>query len=165
MVTLRLTRKLQKFLGVDYAEELKPATNTLGDWYANGIGTDAGDLILFVNARTLLSVAVPISEADKLAGWFPLRVANLLGMIGVPPTSIEKELRSYDHIQFGKTISRSVLGSLNDLAYQYQAYAEQSAGEKSLSLSRAELEMSKTPFKLIDHRFPLEAALELLASQ
>src|SRR6185295_338552 len=126
MITLQLTHKLHKLLDIDLTEQLKPTTSKLGDWYANLVPTYAGDLIVVANERTLLSVAIPIWESSLLLLLFRLRVGNLLGMIGIQPKAIDDELRHYSQIQFGKTRSRSVLGSMNDFAFHYQVRAERS---------------------------------------
>ncbi len=162
MVTLRLTKKLQKLLDIDLTEQLEPTTGKLGDWYANLVPTYAGDLIVIVNETTLLSVAIPIWESDHLLLLFRLRVGNLLGMIGIQSKAIENELRHYDHIQFGRTASRRIVGSMNDIAWQYQAMAEDATSKKDLSLSEAELKLSQMPCKPIDYRFPCDIAKELL---
>ena len=162
MVTLRLTRKLQKLLDIDLTEQLEPTTSKLGDWYANFVPTYSGDLIVFVNEKTLLSVAIPIWESEHLLSMFRLRVGNLLGMVGIQPKAIENELRSYDQFQFGKTRSRSVLGSMNDIAFQYQVIAEMAENKADLSLSKAELQMSQMPCKPIDYRGPSDVVKELL---
>lgn len=163
MVTLRLTHKLQKLLDIDLTEQLKPTTSKLGDWYANLVPTCAGDLIVFVNEKTLLSVAIPIWETDNLLLLFRLRIENLLRMIGIQSKAIDHELHHYSDIQFGKTRSRSVLGSMNDFAFQYQVIAEQAKNKADLSLSNAEYELSQMPCKPIDHRAPSDLVKELLA--
>ena len=66
MITLRCTRKLLKLLGGFTTEEHLAPTSSLGDWYANIIPTVAGELIVFVNEQTLLSVALPIEMIDAL---------------------------------------------------------------------------------------------------
>lgn len=162
MVTLRLTHKLQKLLDVNLTEQLKPTTSKLGDWYANLVPTYAGDLIVFVNEKTLLSVAIPIWESKNLLLLFRLRVGNLLGMIGIHPKAIDHELRHYSHIQFGKTKSRSVLGSMNDFAFQYQVITEEAENKADLSLSNAEYELSQTPCKPIDYKAPSDVVKDLL---
>jgi hypothetical protein len=164
MVSLRLTHKLHKLLQIDLAEQLQPTTNRLGDWYANFVSTVSGDLIVFVNEKTLLSVAIPMWEADRLLALFRVRVVNLLGMIGIQPRAIENELSHYDHIQFGKTKSRSVLGSMNDIAFQYQVLAEMAENKADLSLSNAEYRMSQMPCKPIAYRVPSEVVKELLVT-
>ncbi len=162
MITLRLTHKLQKLLDIDLDEQHKPTTSRLGDWYANFVPTYSGDLILFVNEMTLLSVAIPFLESSNLLLWFRLRVGNLLGMIRIPSVAIDQELRHYNNIQFGKTVSRSVLGSMNDIAFQYQVIAEMAENEADFSLSNAEYQMSQMPCKPIDYRGPMDVAKELL---
>lgn len=162
MVTLRLTHKLQKLLAIDLTEQLEPTTSRLGDWYANFVPTYSGDLIVFVNEKTLLSVAIPIWESDHLILLFRLRVGNLLGMIGIQSKVIENELGHYDHIQFGKTRSRSVLGSMNDIAFQYQVIAEMAESKADFSLSSAEYQMSQMPCKPINYRGPSDMVKELL---
>ena len=162
MVTLRLTHKLRKLLAIDLTEQLKPTTGRLGDWYANFVPTCSGDLVVLVNEKTLLSVAIPIWESEHLLLLFRMRVGNLLGMIGIQPKTIENEIRHYDQIQFGKTNSRSVLGSMNDIAYQYQGIAEMAKNKADLSLSNAEYQMSQMPCKPIDYRAPMDIARDSL---
>ena len=162
MVTLRLTHKLQRVLDIDFTQQLQPTMNKLGDWYANLVPTYAGDLIVFVNEKTLLSVAIPIWEANNLLLLFRLRVGNLLGMIGIQPRAIDHELHHYSDIQFGKTRSRSVLGSMNDFAFQYQFIAQEAESKAELSLSNAEYQLSQTPCKPIDYRAPVDVVKELL---
>jgi hypothetical protein len=162
MITLRCTQKLQKLLGIVAANTLESTTATLGDWYANLIPTVSGDLIIFVNEKSLLTVAIPIWESNNFVSLFRLRVANLLEMIGINPEEIVNEISHYDQIQFGKTASRTILGSMNDIAWQYQTMAEDAENKIGLSLSKAELSLSQMPCKPIAYRFPSEIARELL---
>jgi len=162
MITLRCTLKLQMFLGIVPANILELTTATLGDWYANLVPTVSGDLIVFVNEKSLLTVAIPIWESNNLIPNFRLRVANLLGMIGINPKEIKNELSHYDQVQFGKTVSRRILGSMNDIAWHYQTLAEEDEDRTDLSLSKAELNLSQLPCKPIDYRFPSEIAKDLL---
>ena len=165
MVTLRLTHILQKLLDIDLSEQLQPTTSKLGDWYANFVPTYSGDLIVLVNEKTLLSLAIPFWESDGLLLLFRLRVGNLLGMIGIPSKVIDQELHHYNDVQFGKTRSRSVLGSMNDIAFQYQAIAEMAENKADLSLSRAEYQMSQMPCKPIDYQGPMDVAKKLLINE
>ena len=164
MITFRCTQKLRTYLGITPVEQPDPPTAILGNWYANLVPTVAGDLIIFVNERTLLTVAVPVWESDRLLELFRLRVANLLGMIGLPQHIIDRETGHFDQIQFGKTASRSVLGSMNDFAWHYQSLAEEAEGKADLSLSNAELNLSQMPCGALDYQFPFEVARELLYS-
>ena len=163
MINLQCTLKLRKYLGVVPNPILKPSTATLGDWYANLIPTSSGDLILFVNEKSLLTVAIPVWESNNLVQLFRIRVANLLNITGVQPKDIAKEIRHYDQVQYSKTASRRILGSMNDFAWHYQMMAEDAESKADLSLSKAELFLSQMPCKPIDYKFPGEVAKELLS--
>ena len=162
MITLRCTQKLRKYLGITPLDQPDPPTAVLGDWYANLIPTIAGDLIIFVNERTLLTVAIPVEQVDLLLELFRLRVANLLGMIGLPQHIIDRETSHFDQVQFGKTASRSVLGSMNDFAWNYQYLAEEARSKADLSLSNAEFNMDQMPCGPLDYQFPADVARMLL---
>jgi hypothetical protein len=162
MFTLRCTRKLLEFLDVEPVEEPEPPTGALGDWYANLIPTCAGYLIIFVNERSLITVAVPAWEAEHLISLFRLRVKNLLTGMGLPQGVIEKELGHLIPVQFAKTASRSILGCMNNMAWHYQVRAEQALEEGDLRLSPVELGLSQMPFSPLDYRFPTDVAEELL---
>lgn len=140
----------------------QPPTAVLGDWYANLVPIFSEGLIMFVNEKSLLTVAIPIWESDNLVPLFRIRVANLLGMLGISPKVIASEIGHLDQVQFGKTASRSVLGSMNDFAWHYQMMAEEASSKTGLSLSKAEYQLSRMPCGLLDYQFPADVAKELL---
>ena len=63
MITLRCTHKLRKHLEISPVAQTVPPTAALGDWYANLIPTVAGDLIIFVSEKSLLTVALPVWDS------------------------------------------------------------------------------------------------------
>lgn len=162
MITLRCTQKLRKYLGVTFVNDLPPTTSFLGGWYANLIPTTTGELILFVNEKTLLTVVIPVWESDNLLPLFRTRVANILFLIGVHPIAIEKEMLHYYHFQFGKTASRSILGSMTDFTKMIQFMTQNATTEEDLRLSNIELDLSQAPCKPIDYKAPIDVARELL---
>ena len=161
MVTLRCTLKLLNYLAIRPVSEPIPSTGRLGDWYANLVPTDASDLIVFVNEKSLVTVAVPAWEAKNLVSHFRARVQNLLELLGVSIESIRSEISHYKQVQFAKTASRSVLGSMNDIAWNYQFMAEGGDESGYLGLSDAEYELSNMP-SIARNIFPSDAAKELL---
>ena len=162
MITLRCTHKLRKYLGVSALESPAAPTAKLGDWYANLVPTAGGDLILCASEKSLLTVVIPARESNNLIPLFRLRVGNILAMLGINAGVIERELTHLEHIQFGKTASRSLLGSMNDFAQMYQYEAERYGGSGILSLSKAELNMSEVPCKPLKYASPDMVARELL---
>jgi len=162
MVTLRCTRKLRRHLDIVPDESPEPSTGVLEDWYANLVPTVAGDLIIFVNERSLLTVAVPEWEVENLVPLFRARVVNLLTMIGVSAEAAGRELSHLATVRFGRTASRSVIGSMNDMAWHYQVMADEGKGKEQLSLSEAEEELSRVPCSPLGYRYPADVAKELL---
>ena len=165
MVTIRCTRKLYKYLEIIPLEAPEPPTGALGDWYANLIPTYAGDLIIFVNERSLVTVAMPVWEFENIIPLFRDRVENLLMMIGIEQEIIDREISHLEPVQFARTASRSVLGSMNDIAWNYQIISEEAEFVAHLSLSDAELKLSQMPSGVLKYRFPSEVALELLTGK
>ncbi len=162
MVTIRCTRKLYKYLEIIPLEAPEPPTGALGDWYANLIPTYAGDLIIFVNERSLVTVAIPVWEFENIIPLFRDRVENLLMMIGIEQEIIDREISHLEPVQFARTASRSVLGSMNDIAWNYQIISEEAEFAVHLSLSDAELKLSQMPSGVLNYRFPSEVAIELI---
>jgi hypothetical protein len=137
----------------------------LGDWYANVTPTVAGELIVFANEQTLLSVALPLEMIDALVPAFAARVYNLLRLLDVLETIALCEQAELSTVEFAKTASRSVLGSLNEISYHYQLVAERQAGDKPLRLSDVELQLSQTLHKPLDYVYPAQVASILLAKR
>jgi hypothetical protein len=162
MVILRCTRKLLKVLDVKPGDTLALSTNLLGEWYANLVPTIGGDLVVFANARTLLSVAIPTSALPQLVPLFAARVYNLLRVIDVPERFANLEIAEYENVLFAKTADRRVLGCLNEIARYYQYVAENHEGDEMISLMSVETELSRYIYKLTGYRYPAEIALELL---
>ncbi len=161
MVTLRCTRKLLKFLDINPVEDSELPTGKLGDWYANLVSTDGGDIIVFVNERSLVTVAIPAWEAENLVVQLRARVRNLLALLGVSKESISSEISHYEEVQFAKASNRSILGSMNDIAWNYQFIAARGEESGYLSLSDAEYRLSNMP-SIARDLFPSDAAKELL---
>src|SRR6266545_8364820 len=125
MYTLRCTRPLLKRLGPLTAPSpgLAPdATTTLGDWYANRLNIGRHRLVLCTNERSLLSVVVPAKDLPQLPQRLAESLAVLLRRIRVPATAITREVREMQWVRFDGTMSRSVLGSMNDFALTAQAF-------------------------------------------
>ena len=164
MITLRCTRKLLDLLDQVPKDDPPSPTAALGDWYANVIPTLAGDLIMFVNERTFLSVAMPVEAMEDLVPGFVTRVYNLLLMIDVPQDVARRERDELRPVTFAKTASRSVLGVMNDVAlgYDHVAAGFLEAGEVP-RIWEAELAMSRRIHSPTDHAFPFKVAKALLA--
>ena len=164
MLTIRCTRKLFDFLDREPAEDPPASTTALGDWYANIVPTPAGDLIIFVNERSLLTVALPAEAKDALISSFVTRVYNLLLNIGISMEVARLECDQIRPVTYAKTASRSVLGSMGDIAFGYQVEAGRALEEgRTPRILEAELRMSERPHSPLDQTFPDRTARSILA--
>ena len=164
MITLRCTRKLLDLLDQVPKDDPPSPTAALGDWYANVIPTLAGDLIIFVNERTFLSVALPVEAIDGLVPRFVTRVYNLLLMIDVPQEVARLERDELRPVTFAKTASRSVLGVMKDVALGYDHAAARFLEDGEVPrIWEAELAMSRRIHSPTDYAFPFKVAKALLA--
>ena len=145
MITWYGTRRFWKALDIKPVESPRPSTTTLGDWYANLIWTTCGNLFVFSNQKTFVSVAIPVSQHDQIEMMFTLRVGNLLSMLGIPLPTVDAEALAIPPIQYAQARDRRQLGHLQSIVYQYQAIADHNEGRHPLSLSDAELDVSGMP--------------------
>lgn len=142
MFTLRCTQKLLgHLLGSKRAPdvpEVQPTT-LLGDWYANVLPLRSHPLVLCVSERTLLPVVLPRADAATLAAHLAQGACIVLAELGVDAALIEEERRKMEKFAIGRTASRRVLGSMNDLVnqlgYQMMRYPGYSLLEQSLLLA------------------------------
>jgi len=108
--TERLLFRLKQFDG----EPSEESTTRLGDWYGNLLRVGQRHALLFISERSRLPVLLPVRAADRLQKELPAAVRDVLTWVGVPPEAIEQELAHMSPMYFGRTRSRSLLGSLTE---------------------------------------------------
>jgi hypothetical protein len=156
--TLRCTKKLLVGLGsMPVLDEVEPTTR-LGDWYANLLFRPGGQVVLFVNERSLLPVLVPASPSSNLLTRFVEVTVDVLRRLGVPTAAIEAEHREMAEMRIGKTGSRQVLGSMNDFANLMEAFRE-----GLVSLSDIAVKLASTPCSPIGMKHPADVVQEMMA--
>jgi hypothetical protein len=155
MVTMRCTQNLLKVLNVKPVERTQASDAKLGDWYAKPVETVAGDLIVCMSAPTFLSVAIPMSQLPLFPIHFHMRVYNLLRHLAIPPEIASAEVEHYKEVRYARTESHQLRGILNDVAGNYQAFAEAQIGRGSLPVSEAEIGIASVPFGAPKYKTPL----------
>ena len=78
-----------------------------------------------MNERTLLSFIIFGVRSDNLKNFissFQLGLIQVLEMIGASQDHMEYVLSEYDSFCYTKTISKSVIGNMNDLVDMYQHF-------------------------------------------
>jgi hypothetical protein len=164
MINLKCTQKLAKFLGVKLCPESVKTDTTLGSWYANLVSTSVGDVVLFVNERSLLSVIVPAVEVSLVLVTFTQRVYQQLVMIGVSESAAKRELFSFNEIQLTKTTSRRILGTMNEISLTYQNLLEDVDYIDSSKLTLVESKANQFIYRPISYRHPSEVTVDLFAN-
>ena len=163
MITIRCTARAAKHLGVTPNPDAPSGTSILGDWFLNLIPTYAGGMLLFVNERSLVSLCVP-AHLESPMNEFYRRVGSLLAMLKIPHETIYRELEHYHELIIGKTNSRVILGSMNELAYLMQCEFDKASPQNPVSLSDLEMYLAIVPMGSIRYKSPGDVAREILGS-
>ena len=132
VIVLRCTRQLLARL--KKVDNLPPVESTtrLGDWYGNTLRIGRRQALIFISERSRLPVLIPIRDANRLPSVFPDAVCQMLAFVGVPATHIADERSQMSEVSFGRTRSRSLLGTLNDFSFMIGASPSLPAKEQSL---------------------------------
>ena len=166
MPTLRCTQKLLNAIGrmaLPARGEAKPTL--LGDWYANRLVITRQHALLFTNEPTLYSFAVLQVRKGMLASLAQVFVEHLklnLAHEDIPVYVIERLVAEYRDIGLAGTASRSVLGSMNDLAYSLEHYVHDAGGMAACDGRKLNAQLNRTPHRPLGWKFAIEALQERL---
>jgi len=160
--TIRFTRKLLKYLHADAHQAEVPPTIVLGDCYANTLFTRHLRLLISVSERSLLPVFVEAKDRSTFADRLRKAVRSVMQDIGVAGSLIEAELNEMSQIRIGSTLSRRVLGSLNELGFLSRYSID---GRPQVDLIALAAEIAETPASLIKYRRPKSMTLALLRNR
>jgi hypothetical protein len=169
MQLIRCTKKLQKEMGLSKASlsESEPADACLGSWHANLIFIARRKCVLFVNDKTLFNFIVPdVSRAQlkALSGLFVSWLACVLAEEEIPEYVREKIMAEYSQIEYANTNSKSILGSMNDLAYHYEYLILSEGGVHSPAVPGIIKRLNHMPMGAIKYRYPIEALKTIYAN-
>ena len=121
MFTLRCTARLRKRLGTTEDTASAPPSTKLGDWYAHLLFTRP-QLVLCVSERTLLPVVIAARDGRLLVPRLHEGVGQTLRALGVAEAAVVAEEDAMMNAVIGKTVSRQVLGSMNDFVCLLDSY-------------------------------------------
>ena len=162
MQLIRCTKKLQKEMGLKKSDisEDEPKESYLGSWHANLIYIDRKKCLLFVNDKTLFNFIVPdISRAQikELSNIFRVNLECVLATEGVSKRAKTKIMSEYESIQYTNTNSKSILGSMNDLAFHYKYLIQSEGGVQSYAVPSIIKKLNHMPMGALAYVFPIEA--------
>ncbi|MGE5047713.1 MAG: DUF6933 domain-containing protein [Deltaproteobacteria bacterium] len=137
MVVLRCTQRLLRRLNQKPAEQAPASSTVLGDWYANIIWMHRRPLVLAVSARSLLPVLFPARDPASLGARFSASLGAVLAALGIPADQIDGEQRHMAKVALARTISRQILGTMNDFGRMLDVAPGQSLLNAALDLAKA----------------------------
>lgn len=132
----------------------------LGSWHANLIYIDGKKCVLFVNDKTLFNFIIPdISRAQirDLSSIFKVNLECVLAAEGIPENAKAIIMSEYVSIQYANTNSKSILGSMNDLAFHYKYHIQSEGGVHSHAVPCIISKLNRMPMGALEYVFPIEA--------
>jgi hypothetical protein len=161
MQLIRCTKKLQKEMGLENSDLLseEPRFSYLGSWHANLIHIDRRKCVLFVNDRTIFNFIVPDvsrSQIRDLKILFKEYLQCVLSEAGILEPERQKILSEYSKVEYAKTNNKSVLGSMNDLAFHYKYHILEAGGIHSYAVSSIIRKLNHMPMGAIEYAYPID---------
>lgn len=167
MVYLSCTKKLVKDLHVQ-VEDGSPAEagqGLLGNWHVNLIRIMRKKCLLFVNDRTLYSfISFDFKRArkDGLGSLFQEGLGMALRAEGLDEGAICRAMDEAAVVRYARATNRSVLGNMNNLAWQYRFHIEERDELSTCPLSAVIMKVNRMPQKNLDWKYSIEVLNELL---
>lgn len=143
----------------DVSEKV-PSEPCLGSWHVNLIYIDRKKCLLFVNEKTLFNFVVPgipRAQIKKLSDVFRTTLKCVLADEGIPEVVITKIMSEYESIQYGNTNNKSVLGSMNDLAFHYKFHIHSEGGVHSCAVPSIIKKLNRIPMGALEYLYPIDA--------
>jgi hypothetical protein len=167
MRIIHCTRKLIKELDVPLVEPDKIPLHTegIGNWYANLLRIDRRKCLLFTNEKSLFTFLIPKAlkaNLKNIEDEFLIHLNYNLQNEGFGLDVINKIMQEYQEIGFAKTMSKSVLGSMNDLTYHYEFQIMREGGIVNIRILHLNKEINRTPMGTLKYKYPIEALKNLL---
>ena len=167
MRIIHCTQKLLKELNVPIIAPDKTPSDSqgLGNWYANLIRIDRKKCLLFTNENTLYSFLIPhVKKANlkNIVDEFMINLSFNLQYEGFSLDVIAKVMSEYKEIGFAKTASKKVLGSMNELAFQYEVLIMRKEGLGNVKILELNHTINRVIMRAIQYKHPIEALKKVL---
>ena len=131
----------------------------LGSWYANLLRIDRRKCVLFTHSETLFSVLALAVRKPRISSLDSLLLEHLsvtLSAEGLGDWAAANILRLRRGAKLARTTSRSVLGSMNDLARQAEVAIYAQGGVLASDSVALAHHLNRTPMGGIGMRYPID---------
>jgi len=169
MQTIKCTAKLRKEMGLEDSAlfDGDVTGSVLGPWHANLIYIDRRKCVLFANDKTFFNFLAPNARRDQIRELQKLFLSWLrptLFFEGFSEAECEKIAAEYAEIGYAKTDNASVLGTMNDLAFQYTYLIKRAGGIHSAEVPAIISMLNYMPMGALKYRFAMGELRRLLAA-
>jgi len=154
MVFIRCTAKLLRDLGVKPAD-VPDQPSDIFDWHANIMRLERKKYVLFTNSLTLYSFLMRWTGKPRYSEFqeqFRLKLFQSLMSERIAEEHIEYILGGRRQVTITKTNSRSVLGSMNDLAFQARFMVYMRGRLDDADLHEIDRELNRNPLSAIKYQ-------------
>ena len=165
MAVLRCTKKLLNELKIKSPEETN-YSGALGSWHANLLRIDRRKCVLFTHDGTLFSFLVPGLKRPQFQNFRVVFGQNLfknLRLESLPQNQIETILEEHLDILISKTNNRSVLGSMNDLAFQLRYKISADGGLAHVNFAELNHYLNRIHMGAIEETYSIDELRKLLS--
>jgi hypothetical protein len=170
MRIIHCTRKLLKELDVHLVEldKISSPTEGLGNWYANLLRIEKRKCLLFTNEKSLYTFLIPkVLKANlkNIEEEFLINLSYNLQSEGFGIEVITRVMQEYQEINFAKTMSKSLLGSMNEFAFEYDYLIRKEGGIDDIRILHLNREINRMPMGALKYEYPIEALMKLLTNK
>lgn len=163
MPTIMCTRCLWGVIGSGGALPARQrATNEasrLTTWSARDVTTNAGRIVVALEEATYLTVVFPLVPLPDFLRAFTSALASALDALDVAGAHVASEVDAIGRsARFARNDNRSLLGSVNDVAFHADVLLERVPRLDRAILNRVQRELNDMPHVHREPPFPSEAA-------
>ena len=157
MAILRCTKKLLTEIKKKPSEN-DELSDAFGSWHCNLLRIDRRKCVLHTHDRTLYSFLVPgLTKPDFMNFNKVFRESLFKNLLNeqLPQDQIERFLDNIRKIEIAKTNNRSVLGSMNDLAFQLTYRIQDMGGLVNANIPELNQYLNRIPMSKIEEVYSI----------
>lgn len=161
MATFRCTAAVLKKLNVQPEEDTAEPGYVFGDWFVNLFRVQGKEFFIFTSSTTLVSIITRAGKELPLARMSEV-LLEMLEQYNVHSDVMMNELATLEPIEYAKTNSRRVLGSMNDFVKSI-SYAAEAKEFPEYAMSKGiHYHAWETPMTYLKYNFPIDALRNIL---
>jgi Domain of unknown function (DUF6933) len=157
MAILRCTQKLLSELKLRPSDSIQQP-DELSSWHANLLRIGRRKCVLFTHDTTLYSFFIPglkKPDFENIREVFRQNFFKSLIVEDIPQKHIEIFLEANREIRISKTNNRSVLGSMNDLAFQLKDKIAYEGGIENTDITKLIHDINRIPMSAIEEIYSI----------